>query len=126
MITAQERRRPSRQLIGDDRHHLVSRRQRICWRAGILFAFCLIAIYGVMAQRDDAARIADAGSRRMSVMLSRARCAPPNAPLEKLVGPMASQSDGKTPTVECVYVTSDLGVVPKLRFTAANIVEAAR
>lgn len=117
---------PARVILGDDSHHLISPAQRACWFAGTLAFLCLTALYSYMADRDQAAHIADLKERELSRVLARASCNPPDAPLEKLVGPMATQVGDSLVSIECVYVTGDLGVVPQLRYAKALVAEASK
>jgi len=82
-------------------------------RAGWLLAvlvLALLAIMGWMQHRDETARGLDRA-------LASVRCPAPNAPLEQFLLSIASEADGGKPTLTCVYITSDMGIRPKLRYS---------
>ena len=105
-----------------ERQFAISDHVRACLFAGLI-VMIVLPVTGWIGERTDEARIADAAmsDHRIERMLARARCKEPDAPLEKLVGPIATQADGKAPTVECAYVTADLGVIPRVRYAAAEV-----
>jgi hypothetical protein len=113
-----------------DIKHFTPRAHRPAWLAGIVIALALIGLTSWTAQRDEAARYADAAlhASRLSPLasprandpldrlLARTRCRAPDYPLEQFVIAIGSEADGEQPTISCVYITADLGVRPKLTY----------
>jgi hypothetical protein len=95
------------------------------WPVALILAAVMLILVGWIGERTDEARIADAAmsDQRISRLLAKVRCPAADEPLEKLVGPMASQADGKAPRLSCVYVTADLGVIPRIRYASAEVIK---
>ena len=113
-------------LFHDNRHFLIPRRERSAWLAGIVVTLALTALLSWTSQRDEADRRADRilADPRMERALKAARCMPPDAPLEKLLITIGTQSDGKAPAIICTYVTSPLGTMPQFRHQPARYAKA--
>lgn len=138
------RRGPLDTEIGDEKHHgeyralfdknsdlkhfTVTRRERTAWFAGTLAAIALIGLTSWMAQRDEAARYADAAPAALGSsvpdrnrdplerLVAATRCRAPNYPLEQFVIALGSEADKGRPAISCVYITADLGVRPRLSY----------
>jgi len=104
---------------------LISRKERSAWFAGIVVTLVLTALFSWTSQRDEAEAAAEhagaAANDRLAHLIATTRCAPPAAPLEKLVMSVGVEADGKRPAIACVYITSSLNTIPKLRFARAII-----
>lgn len=95
--------------FGADRPFLISIRERIFWLGATVALLALLALLSWTAKRDEA-------NRRLFDSLAGLQCPPPHAPLEKFLLSLASEADGRPPALTCVYITSSLGTVPRLRY----------
>lgn len=94
------------------------------WTVGIAGGLALLYI---MARNDTAADLIEEiamADPRLSTLIEQTRCPVAAAPLEKMVITIGTQADGKTPTVDCVYVTAPLGGnIPQFRYVRPMIAE---
>ena len=87
----------------------VSVRERIFWLAAVLVLLALLVLMSWLSQRDER-------NDRLYHSLATARCPAPNPPLQNFLLSIASDADGGAPTLTCVYITGELGAIPKLRY----------
>ena len=82
------------------------------WWARFLATIAAIAAFGLLGLVQNR----DESDNRLDRLLESAHCPAPDAPLEKFVLSIGTQADGGAPTLTCVYVKSDLGIRPTLRY----------